>query len=84
MAEILAEGRITSGHQLGWGIRVENDQHSTGGVFVLFLHPTDESMAFDDWYESLAKFAEAVPTLGYDIAWQGDFARINNCPARPS
>ncbi len=40
-------------------------------------------MAFDDWYESLAKFAEAVPTLGYDIAWQGDFARINNCPRAP-
>jgi hypothetical protein len=64
-------GRIKSGTQAGFSIRVEYDPDETGGYYILSWKDEPRE-AYDNWVQSLNDLEQFFVESGWVVEWSGD------------
>ncbi len=62
-------GKITSGDECGWYVKVLDDSENTGGFIVLTSERIDFSNAFDSWVESLDALQSYFEESQWTVKW---------------
>jgi len=67
-SKIEKRGRITTGEQAGFLVRVEDDTLNTGGYLILsWREGADEG--FDNWVESKSDLDRFFEESGWNVEW---------------
>lgn len=71
MREILIGkvGKIVSGDDVGWYVKVTDDAADTGGFYILTSERSDMATGFDNWVESREDLESFFAESHWEIDW---------------
>jgi hypothetical protein len=67
-SKIGKKGRIRSGKDAGFFVRIQDDSENTGGYLILIWQDVP-SVGYDYWVENLADLEQFMREAGWDIEW---------------
>ena len=62
-------GKIISGRNTGWYIKLINDQISSGGFYIYEFKNPDDNEGFDTWLENESDIQGFINESGWEIEW---------------
>jgi hypothetical protein len=68
ISKIGKKGRIRSGKDAGFFVRIQDDSQNTGGYLILIWQDVP-SVGYDYWVENLADLEQFMSEAGWDIEW---------------
>jgi len=62
-------GRIISGDEAGWYLKVEDDANSTGGYIIITCKEPGSNIGYDNWVKDLVHLRNYFKASNWSIEW---------------